>query len=153
VFIEVSPFVLKWLFAHMPHIKCVRLGRAFKLPTIKNALRAFKSPCIYGNGRIATTFYFTKWLFTRCPIHYVLDWFPWVQVTSHLKCIRLVSVCPSLPCSVEPTYNGFQGTEKKSIISGIPLYPGMALQGTAMHVGVVWRHETSRNVGFIHLRH
>jgi len=30
--------------------------------------------------------------------HLVLGWFPCAQVTSHLKCIRLVYVRSSLPC-------------------------------------------------------
>jgi len=36
--------------------------------------------------------------FTRCPIENVFGCFPCVQVTSHLICIRLVSVRSSLPC-------------------------------------------------------
>jgi len=36
-------------------------------------------------------------LITRCPICNVLGWFPCVQVTPHVKCIRLVSVRSSLP--------------------------------------------------------
>jgi len=35
--------------------------------------------------------------FTRCPIWNVLGWFRCVQVTSHLKCIRFVSMRSSLP--------------------------------------------------------
>jgi len=40
----------------------------------------------------------SKRQFTHCPSHYVLGWFPCVQVISHLKCLGLVSVLSSLPC-------------------------------------------------------
>jgi len=38
-------------------------------------------------------------LFTPCPTHNVLGWFPCVQVTFHVKCIALFSVRSSLPCT------------------------------------------------------
>jgi len=39
----------------------------------------------------------TKWLFTRYPIKKMLGLVSCVQITAHLKCIRLVHVRSSLP--------------------------------------------------------
>jgi len=62
----------------------------------------------------------TKWLFTRCLIWNVLGWFLCAQVTSHLKCIRLVAVCSSPPyinigVRIEQTKNKiiFEHNERK----------------------------------------
>jgi len=58
----------KWLFAHQPHIKCIRLGsvRSSHLPFIVHYARS--SPCIFANGRIATTLFLigiVNWILKR----------------------------------------------------------------------------------------
>ena len=57
-FLSFSDFFTKWLFARLPHMKCIRLGsvRSSHLPFKMHYLRS-KSPCICADGRIATTFF------------------------------------------------------------------------------------------------
>jgi len=65
-------------------------------PTVTSAFQPF--PAFHTKWEVESmgNDHFTKWLSHTMP-HLILAWFPGVQVTSHLKCIRLISVSSGLP--------------------------------------------------------
>jgi len=69
----------------------------------------------------------TKWLFTRCSIENLLGLFPCVEVTSHLKCIRSVSVRFSLSCI--NIGKRIELTLKITKLRSLPVLPSYLKQG------------------------
>ena len=104
--LKVIPLLLRQVWRRK-----VKLGRfkietpKFTVPEVHSIQLLFfpgdlKSKLLNSTGsalKTASSFFFTKWLFTLFPIWNVLGWFSWVHVT-HFQCIRLVYVRSSIPC-------------------------------------------------------
>jgi len=92
--VDISSF----LFLILLHFFLLQYHKLYSMPEVRYYCPSQTAYNSLSRRVLSLYIFLTKWLFTRCPIQNVLGWFPCVQVTSHVKCIRLVSERSSLPC-------------------------------------------------------